>query len=95
MARGTKFTEQDRLAIMLELLSRKESFAAIRRKWDISETYAYKLRDRALQSLRESIGRSASGPILEVQALRRKVAELERLCGEQALTIRQLGTGGR
>ena len=90
MARVSKFTDEQKLEIALELLSGKMSHAEICRKWDISSTYAYKLKDRALEILRKGIGRPAGRPSGEVEQLRKKVTDLEQLAGDQALAIRYL-----
>jgi len=90
MARVSKFTDEQKLEIALELLSGKVSHAEVCRKWDISSTYAYKLKDRALEVLRKGIGRPAGRPSGEVEQLRKKVADLEQLAGDQALAIRYL-----
>jgi len=87
MARASKFTDEQKLEIALELLSGKMSHAEVCRKWDISSTYAYKLKDRALEILRGGIGRPAGRPSGEVERLRKKVADLEQLAGDQALLI--------
>ena len=57
MARVSQFTDEQKLEIVLELLSNKVSHAEVYRKWYISITYAYKLKDRALEVLRKGIGR--------------------------------------
>jgi transposase-like protein len=90
MARVSKFTDEQKLEVALELLSGKVSHAEICRKWDISSTYAYKLKDRALEILRKGIGRPAGRPSGEVEQLRKKVTDLEQLAGDQALAIRYL-----
>jgi transposase-like protein len=90
MARVSKFTDEQKLEIALELLSGKMSQSEICRKWDISSTYAYKLKDRALEILRKGIGRPAGRPSGEVEQLRKKVTDLEQLAGDQALAIRYL-----
>ena len=90
MARVSKFTDEQKLEVALELLSGKVSHAEICRKWDISSTYAYKLKDRALEILRKGIGRLAGRPSGEVEQLRKKVTDLEQLAGDQALAIRYL-----
>jgi len=90
MARVSKFTDEQKLEIALELLSGKMSYAEVCRKWDISSTYAYKLKDRALEILRKGIGRPAGRPSGEVEQLRKKVADLQQLAGDQALAIRYL-----
>ena len=90
MARVAKFTDEQKLEIALELISGKLSHAEVCRKHDISSTYAYKLKDRALDVLREGIGRPAGRPIPEVEQMRKRVADLEELAGDQALAIRLL-----
>ena len=59
MAKVSKFTDEQKLEIALELVAGKLSHAEICRKWDISGTYAYKLKDRAVDILRKGIGRAA------------------------------------
>ncbi len=59
MSRVSKFTDEQKLQIALDLLAGKLSHAEICRKYDISSTYAYKLKDRALDVLRSGIGRPA------------------------------------
>ena len=88
MGRASKFTDEQKLEIALELLSGKLSHAEICRKWDISSTYAYKLKDRAVDILRKGIGRPAGRPSGEVEHLRKRVTDLEQLAGDQALLIR-------
>jgi len=90
MARASKFTDEQKFEIALELLAGKVSHAEICRKWDISSTYAYKLKDRALEILRKGIGRPAGRPSGQVEQLRKKVTDLEQLAGDQALAIRYL-----
>lgn len=85
-----KFTDEQKYEIALEMLSGKLSQAEVCRKWGISPTYAYKLKDRAMALLRAGIGQSSARPPVEVEELRRKVADLEQLAGDQALAIRHL-----
>ncbi len=78
------------MEIALELLSGKVSHAEICRKWDVSSTYAYKLKDRALELLRTGMDKPANRPSGEVEQLRKRVGDLEQLAGDQALAIRYL-----
>jgi len=87
MARASKFTDEQKLEVALELLAGKLSASEVCRKWDISSTYAYKLKDRALEVLRGGIGKPVGRPSAEVERLRKKVADLEQLAGDQALLI--------
>ena len=57
MPRASKFTDEQKFEIALDLISGKVSHAEVCRKYDISSTYAYKLKDRALDTLRGGIGR--------------------------------------
>jgi len=59
MARASKFTDEQRFEIALDMLSGKMSVSEVCRKWDIGSTYAYKLKDRAVELLRAGIGKPA------------------------------------
>ena len=90
MSKVSKFTDEQKFEIALDLIGGKLSHAEICRKWDISSTYAYKLKDRALEILREGIGRPTGKPNGQVERLRKRVGDLEQLAGDQALAIRYL-----
>jgi len=90
MARASKFTDEQKYEIALDLISGKLSHAEICRKWEISSTYAYKLKDRALDMLRDGIGRPIGKPDAETERMRKKITDLEQLAGDQALAIRAL-----
>jgi transposase-like protein len=49
MGRQPKFTDEQKLAIALDLLSAKRSHAEVCRQYGISSTYAYKLKDWAME----------------------------------------------
>ena len=90
MGRESKFTDQQKYEIALDLMSGKMSHAEVCRKWDISSTYAYKLKDRALELLRNGMGKPVGKADPEVNQLKKKVTDLEELAGDQALAIRYL-----
>lgn len=83
-------TDEQKMEIALELLSGKYSQAEICRKWDISSSYAYKIKDRALELLRLGMGKPKGQPSSEVTGLRKRVGDLEQLAGDQALAIHYL-----
>ena len=87
MGRTSKFTDEQKLEIALELLAGNVSHAEICRKWDISSTYAYKIKDRAVELLRKGIGRPSDRVNVEVEKFRKRVGDLEQLAGDQALAI--------
>ena len=95
MGRASKFTDEQKLEIALELLGGKMSSAEICRKWDISSTYAYKLKDRAFEILRKGIGKPVGRCSGEVEQLRKKVCDLEQLAGDQARLIHNFKKNGR
>lgn len=86
----TKFTDEQKYQIAMELVTGKIPTTEICRKYQISATYAYKLRDRAMELLREGIGRPLGRPDKKAAVLERRVRDLERLAGDQALAIRYL-----
>lgn len=90
MPKVSKFTKEQKLEIALELISGKLSHNEVCRKHAISSTYAYKLKDRALELLSQGIDHAAERPSGREQELERRVGELEQLAGDQALTIRAL-----
>jgi transposase-like protein len=90
MAKVSKFTDEQKLQVALDLLAGKLSSAEVCRKYDISSTYAYKLKDRALEVLREGIGRPVGQVDPQSERLQKRVADLEQLAGDQALAIRYL-----
>ncbi len=94
MVRVSKFTDTQKCEIALDLMSGKLSHAEVCRKYDISSSYAYKLRDRALDALREGVARPPGRPDAEVEGLRKRVGALEQLAGDQALLIREFKKRG-
>ncbi len=90
MAMVSKFTDEQKLQVALDLLAGKLSHAEVCRKYDISSGYAYKLKDRALEILRQGIGRPANRPDPKCERLEKRVADLEQLAGDQALAIHYL-----
>ena len=90
MAKESKFTAEQKFEIALDLVSGKLSHSEACRKWDISSTYAYKLKDRSFELLRGGMGRPGGKPDVEVEQLQKRVADLEQLAGDQELAIRML-----
>ncbi len=90
MARVSKFTDAQKYEIALDLISGKVSHSEVCRKWGISSTYAYKLKDRALEILKNGIGKPIGKPDAKTDYLEKRVGDLEQLAGDQALAIRSL-----
>ena len=79
--RQGKFTDEQKYEIALELISGKFSQAEVCRKWSISSTYAYRLKDRALELLRQGMGRPAGRADAEA-FIRRHHVTFPNLIGE-------------
>lgn len=94
MAKASRFTDEQKVEITLEMLTDKMSVSEVCRKWDIGTTYAYKLKDRALELLRTNISKPAGRPSGEVEQLRKRVCDLEQLAGDQALLIHYFKKNG-
>lgn len=90
MGRPAKFSDEQKLEVALDLISGKLSHSEICRKYGISSTYAYKIKDRALEILRQNIGHPVGKTDTEKEMLKKRVEDLEQLAGDQALAIRAL-----
>jgi len=88
--REQKCTDEQKMEVALDLLSGKLSHGEVCRKYGISSTYAYKLKDRAMEILRQGMRRPPGRPSAEVDLLQKRIADLEQLAGDQALAIRAL-----
>ena len=85
LARDPKFTEEQKYEIAVEFVSGMLSHSEICCKWDISPTYAYKLKDRALDLLCQGMGRLTGKSDVHVERLQKRVSDLEQLAGDQVL----------
>ncbi len=85
LAGDPKFTEEQKYEIAIEFVLGMLSHSEICRKWDISPTYAYKLKDRALDLLCQGMGRLTGKSDVHVERLQKRVSDLEQLAGDQVL----------
>ena len=90
MGRPAKFSDEQKLEVALDLIGGKLSHSEICRKYGISSTYAYKIKDRAMEILRQNIGHPVGKADAEKEMLKKRVEDLEQLAGDQALAIRAL-----
>jgi transposase-like protein len=80
-----KWTPEQKLQAILPVLRGELSLSEQCRRLRISETMLYKWRDQANQALLEAF--SAAGPSSKERESEDRIAELERLCGKQAVEI--------
>jgi len=83
-----KWTPEQKLQSILPILRGEVSLSEQSRRLKISETMLYKWRDRANQALLEAF--VGGGPSSKERELQDQVADLERLCGKQAVEIEVL-----
>lgn len=83
-----KWTSEQKLQAILPILRGEISLSEQSRRLKISETMLYKWRDRASQALLDAF--NSTGPSNKERELTDRVAELERLCGKQAVEIEVL-----
>ena len=95
-----KFLSDDqKLQAVLDMLQGGESQAAICNRYGISQTYLYKLRDRAYQAIADSVKNKKDRPKTHESQLESELAEAKQLVGDQAIAIqafkKKLGLTGR
>ena len=95
-----KFLPDDqKLQAGLDMLQGGESHAAICNRYGISQTYLYKLRDRAMQAIAQSVKNKKDRPKTREEQLEVELAEAKQLVGDQAIFIqafkKKLGLTGR
>lgn len=83
-----KWTSEQKLQAILPILRGEVSLSEQARRMKMSETMLYKWRDQANQALLEAF--VPGGPSNKERELEERVAELERLCGKQAVEIEVL-----
>lgn len=92
-------SDEQKLQAVLDLLQGHESHAAVCNRYGISQTYLYKLRDRAMQAIAESVRNKKDRPRTREEQLEAELAEAKQLVGDQAIFIqafkKKLGLTGK
>ena len=92
-------SDDQKLQAVLDLLKGQESQAAICNRYGVSQTYLYKLRDRALQALAESVKNKRERQKTREEQLEVELAQAKQLVGDQAIFIqafkKKLGLTGK
>lgn len=90
MPRGDKrnWTAEQKLSAVLPIIRGEVSLAEQARRLKVSENQLYRWRDQANDAILEAF--SGNGPSAKEKELEQRVAELERLCGKQAVQIELL-----
>jgi transposase-like protein len=88
MARDSVKSPEEKLAIVLEGLKEETNISELCRRHGISQTIYYKWRDKFLEGGKTAL--VSNGAPSGAQAEKAKIAELERVIGQQAVEIQVL-----
>jgi transposase-like protein len=80
-------TDEQKYQAVLDLLQGKESTSAICTRYQISQTYLYKLRDRALEAMAESVKNRQERPFTREDRLENDLSRAKLLIADQAIVI--------
>ena len=80
-------TEEQKYQAVLDLLQGKGTLTEICNRYCISQTYLYKLRDRALQAVSEAVKNKQKRPRTREERLERELVKAKQLLGDQAIAI--------
>jgi transposase len=89
MAKEPVKTVEEKLMIVLEGLKESTNISELCRRLGISQTSFYKWRDKFLEGGKDSLAVNGSR-LSSTEAEKAKIAELERVIGQQAVEIQML-----
>ncbi len=80
-------TDEQKLQAVMDLIQGQDSLAVVCNRYGISQTYLYKLRDRAMQAIADSVKNKKNRPRTREERLESELAEAKQFCGDQAIAI--------
>ena len=86
MSKST-ITEEEKYQAVLDLLQGKDTLSAICNNYNISPTYLYKLRDRALEAMAEAVKNKQERPRTREERLESELNKTKQLVADQAIAI--------
>jgi transposase-like protein len=87
MARKRKLADEDKLQAVQDLLQGKDTIADICARYGISQTYLYKLRDRALEAMQTALKNPANQHLTKEKHLEHELSQAKQLIADQAIII--------
>lgn len=84
---NSKLTDDRKYQAVLEVLQGNGSLTEICNRYSISQTYLYKLRDRALASVFEAVKNKQDRQRTREQRLDKELMKAKQLIGDQAIAI--------
>ena len=85
-----RISEETKLQAVMDMLEGNGSHAEICTRFGISQTYLYRLKDKALDGMRAALGNNHKRDLSRTQQLDAELAEAKRFIGDQALAIEVL-----
>ena len=85
-----RISEETKLQAVMDMLECNGSHAEICTRFGISQTYLYRLKDKALDGMRAALGNNHKRDLSRTQQLDAELAEAKRFIGDQALAIEVL-----
>lgn len=82
-----QLTDEEKYQAVLDLLHGKETLSEICNNYGISQTYLYKLRDRALEAMAEAVKNKQNRPRTREERLESDLKNTKQLVADQALAI--------
>jgi len=82
-----KLSDDQKYQAVMDLLQGTGSLSDICNRYGISQTYLYKLRDRAIAAVAESVKNKQDRPRTREERLDSELSKAKQLIGDQAMAI--------
>ena len=82
-----KLSDNQKFQAVMDLLQGNGSLSEICNRYSISQTYLYKLRDRALTAVSESVKNKQERPRTREKQLEYDLSKAKQMIGDQAIAI--------
>jgi transposase-like protein len=87
MARKRKLADEDKIQAVQDLIQGKGTVAEICARYGISQTYLYKLRDKALEGMQAALTNPANRSASKEQHLQSELDQAKQVIADQAIII--------
>ena len=85
-----RLSEVDKYQAVMDLMTGNGTLAEICSRYGLSQTYLYKLRDKAQEAIKQSVGGSGKRSVSREERLEMELAKAKQFIGDQALVIEVL-----
>jgi transposase-like protein len=84
---STKLTEELKYQAVMDVLQGNGTLTEICNRYGISQTYLYKLRDRAFSAVSEAVKNKQERPRTREERLENELVKAKQLIGDQAIAL--------